>query len=90
MTDGPVLVALDPANLEGQRHLLARAEAEAAQRGTRLEAILVIEAPRHAGTKPGFAAQVVAGARTPLYRAVGLLLAGAVPQLRPLLTAVRA
>lgn len=39
---------------------------------------------------PGFAAQVVAGARTPLYRAVGLLLAGAVPQLRPLLTAVRA
>ncbi len=36
---------------------------------------------------PGFAAQVAAGARTPLYRAVGLLLAGAVPQVGPLLTA---
>nr|NLI50415.1 hypothetical protein [Propionibacterium sp.] len=39
---------------------------------------------------PGFAAQVTAGAATPLYRALGLLLAGALAQFGPLLsTAVR-
>ncbi len=36
---------------------------------------------------PGFARHVAAGARTPLYRAAGLLLAGGLPQLGPLLGA---
>ncbi|MRX50727.1 hypothetical protein GI374_09770 [Paracoccus sp. S-4012] len=58
MTDGPVLVAIDPANLEGQRYLLARAEEQAAKRGTTLEAILVVEAPSYAGGGAGFASAV--------------------------------
>lgn len=51
----PVLVALDPSDLESQAHILAAAQTEAAQRGTGIALILVIEAMRHAGHGGAFA-----------------------------------
>lgn len=51
----PVLVALDPSDLDAQAHILAAARAEAASRGTGLALILVIEAMRHAGHGAAFA-----------------------------------
>lgn len=51
----PVLVALDPADLESQAHILTAAQAEAKARGTGLALILVIEGMRHAAHGGTFA-----------------------------------
>lgn len=49
-----VLVALDPGDLDGQRHLLDAATAEADARSARIAAILVVEGAPHPLGGPGF------------------------------------
>lgn len=51
----PVLVALDPSDIEAQAHILAAAQAEAAARGGGLALILVVEGMRHAAHGPAYA-----------------------------------
>lgn len=51
----PVLVAIDPSDLESQAHILAAAKDEADRSGTGLAMILVVEGMRHAGHGPAFA-----------------------------------
>lgn len=53
-----VLVALDPGDLDVQRHILDAAQAEADARGARMAAILVVEGPPHPLGGPGFEQRV--------------------------------
>ena len=55
MTAPVVLVALDPSDLDSQRHILDAARAEAETRGGRLALILVVEGMAHAGHGAAFA-----------------------------------
>lgn len=51
----PVLVAIDPSDIESQAHILSAAKAEADRSGAGLVMILVVEGMRHAGHGPAFA-----------------------------------